>query len=96
LSLLFSKENKERYDAAEGDPLFDLFNSLWFNYLKVQLNFAGKMKPLAPSIKDNLSKVISFLTEESQILKDHSNPETKEGEVWKKSQEVIKSFYPDF
>jgi len=54
------------------------------------------MKPLAPSIKDNLSKVISFLTEESQILKDHSNPETKEGEVWKKSQEVIKSFYPDF
>jgi len=79
VSLFYTNENKEKSADAEGDPLFDLFKSLWFNYLKVQLNFAGKMVLLYEPVKEYLTKVIDYLTAQDNILNDFKNPETKEG-----------------
>lgn len=38
-----------------------LFISLWFPYLKVELNFVERLRDLAPCVRENLKRMIEFL-----------------------------------
>jgi len=52
--------NKEEKKKREED-FFEIFKTLWFSYLKYQLDYVKNLRPLGTCVHDNLTRVTSFL-----------------------------------
>lgn len=86
-------------DSDEGQSaekeFFKLFQSLWFYYLKHQLAYLERLKPLNRAIQENLKRVLQVLVKEERLYGQGAAEEgTRKYKMWKKSWDAITSFYP--
>ena len=77
---------KDTDASNRSEEKTQLFVSIWFSFLKVQLKFVERLKDVAPCVRNNLSRAIEFLISEELL--------TKESTLWNESWEVIGSFFP--
>lgn len=83
-------------DHAAEKEFFKLFQSLWFYYLKHQLAYLERLKPLNRAIKENLKRVLQVLVKEERLHGAGALQEgTRKYKMWKKSWDAISSFYPN-
>lgn len=83
-------------DQAGEKEFFKLFQSLWFNYLKHQLAYLERLKPLTRAIKENLKRVLQVLVKEERLHGAGALQEgTRKYKMWKKSWDAVGSFYPN-
>ena len=78
---------KESKDIEDFDKIF---LTLWFQYLKHQLDFVAKMKDLHQVVEENLKRVLDYLITHSNIL----GWQEEKRNTMIKSQEAIKGFFP--
>ena len=87
--------SEEDQTTAERE-FFKLFQSLWFYYLKHQLAYLERLKPLNRAIKENLKRVLQVLVKDERLCGAGAVQEgTRKYKMWKKSWDAISSFYPN-
>jgi len=72
---------------ADDADVKNLYISLWFGFLKVQLNFNEKDRIFGPCVQENINRSMSYLVIQSGICKEND-------EIWEKSWKVINSIFP--
>ena len=80
-------ERSASKEVEEDQEVKNLYISLWFGFLKVQLNFNEKDRAFGQCVQDNINRAMCYLVLQSGICK-------KDDEIWKKSWVAINSFFP--
>ena len=73
--------------STEDEEVTNLYISLWFGFLKVQLNFNEKDRAFGQCVQDNINRAMSYLVLQSGRCKQND-------EIWNKSWVVINSIFP--
>ena len=72
---------------SDDNDVRNLYISLWFGFLKVQLNFNEKDRVLGTCVQENIMRCMSYLVIQNGICKEND-------EIWNKSWKVINSIFP--
>ena len=83
--MVFSESSSK--EDEEDQEVKNLYISLWFGFLKVQLNFNEKDRAFGQCVQDNITRAMSYLVLQSGNCK-------KNDEIWNKSWVAINSFFP--
>jgi len=98
MSLMLEEGEGSNQEVEENQEkeFFKFFKNLWFSYLKQELAYLERMKPLQAQIKDNLTRVLKFLVQSKRIFGADLDVEgSLKVKVWNKSWAAIDPFYPD-